>query len=96
MEKVSLENTGTVVKAVYENVLDPVTYTLGLANGDAKRFVFVAGVTGIALWLVKPDSVFDNGSGRPWKLLEPNNRKATYVPWYVAAGITGTLGALFL
>jgi hypothetical protein len=84
------------ITAIY-SLIDPITETFGLAGSDAKRFVVVAGLTGLTTWVAKPESMFtSNGQGRPWKLIDPNDKNATYLTWYAFSGIMGGVAALFL
>ena len=84
-----------------ENIIDPVYDRaekildgFGLMTGeyaDVQRMVFgyllAAGI--ITYW--KPNFAYVGGKARPWKLLDPTDKDATYFPWYVAA-----LGGSFL
>ncbi len=77
---------------VIEAVITPfenVALALG-ADTPAKRAAFGAALGGAALNLAQPDWAFnEDGSARPWGLLEPEAPDATSTPWYLVAGVIG-------
>ena len=84
------------VTKIYENVLDPITESLGLTT-NFRRFAVFGGGAALTLWVLKPDALFlVDGSPRQWKAIDPNDRTATPVPWYLVSFIVGASSALFL
>jgi hypothetical protein len=67
---------------------------LGL-NTPVKRGLAFAGIAGVALYLLQPAMMFDNGVLREWKLIS-DSTTATYLPLYVGAGAAGAVGYYFL
>jgi hypothetical protein len=78
-----------------EKVLTP----LGLMEGESavpKRMLAGAVVGGIVVALLKPDSMFENGTPRPWSFTAGSGPtqgpKPTTTPWFIVPA----LGAIFL
>ena len=89
---------GNPVLTLYDKVIEPVTDTLGIGyyNSPFRRFAVVTTATALALWVAKPIGLFDkDGHARPWTV-STNSYMATPMPWYIVAGLAGTLSVLFI
>lgn len=46
---------------------------------------------------VKPDFAYtSSGQARPWRLLDPTDKEATYFPWYIASFAGALLLGVFI
>lgn len=80
------------VVAPIEGVFDSFGLMQG-GNAPLKRFIVVAGLTGLVIWSVRPSFAFQGGEPRPWSMMVgPNVREGaqpTPTPWWVPSLLAG-------
>ena len=86
------------VLTLYDKVIEPLTDKLGIGyySSPYRRFAVLTLGTGALLWVVKPSGLFDkDGNPRSWAAFDGSS-EATPLPWYMVAGLAGTLSVLFI
>lgn len=77
-----------------EGVLDSFGLMKG-SNAPLKRFIAVGGLTGLAVWALRPDFAFQGGEPRPWSMLVgPTVREGaqpTATPWWMPSLLAGVV-----
>jgi len=74
--------------------VSPIYNTLGLSN-PYFRFGFFASVTGVLVYIFKPEIMFDaSGYMKPWAITDPNAPNKTYFPFFFVPLLFGTVGVL--
>lgn len=80
--------------APVEGVFDSFGLMQGV-NAPLKRFVAVGGMTGLAVWALRPDFAFQGGEPRPWSMLVgPTVREGaqpTATPWWMPSLLAGVV-----
>lgn len=81
-------------------IVAPIEQVLGslpLGEYAAGRAAVCATLAGATLYFVRPRVCFnEDGSARPWILLDQNNPQATIMPWYAVVGLTGIITGIFI
>lgn len=89
-----------IVSGAAEAIIAPVEGvfdSFGLMNGPnapLKRFIAVAGLTGLAVWAIRPEFAFMGGEPRPWSVMVPVSREGaqpTPTPWWMPSLIAGLI-----
>lgn len=86
-----VSGTAEAIIAPVEGVFDSFGLMQG-SNAPMKRFVAVAGLTGLAVWALRPDFAFQGGEPRPWSVMVPVSREGaqpTSVPWWMPSLLAG-------
>lgn len=92
----------TILKTLdkfYENLVEPGFNVLGIGvkAHPLRRFLVVSSVTGFALWVYKPQSLFkDDGSARSWSLNPLNTDGGVPINWIGLSLLVGTMSVLFV
>lgn len=79
-----LESIITPVYDRTEKILDG----FGLMTGeyaDVKRMALGYLLAAGLITAYKPSWAYVGGKARPWKILDPSDKEATYFPWYISA-----------
>lgn len=89
-----MSNAAEAIIEPVEGVFDAFGLMQG-ANAPLKRFITVAGLTGLAVYAIRPDFAFQGGEPRPWSMLVgPHAREGaqpTPTPWWMPSLIAGVV-----
>lgn len=86
------EGPGNAVESFY----DAIGMMRG-PNAPMYRALFNFTVVGGILYATKPAFAFEpNGQARPWKALDPNNKSATSLPWFMLPFGAAVIGGVFI
>jgi hypothetical protein len=101
--QISVEReSSTILKSLdkfYEHIVEPGfnLFGIGVKAHPFRRFLVVSSVTGFALWVYKPQSLFkDDGSARPWSLNPLNIDGGVPINWIGLSLLLGTMSILFV
>jgi hypothetical protein len=86
----------TVVKDfIYQPIMS--AYSMAGLNSPITRFLGTAVVAGGLTLVFKPSFAFDSqGNAYPWRLVDPNAKQGTAIPWYFIPAAAGFFGGFMI
>jgi hypothetical protein len=80
---------------IYQPIMS--AYSAVGLNSPVTRFVATAVVAGGLTLVLKPSFAFDSqGNAYPWRLVDPNSKQGTNIPWYFIPAAAGFFGGFMI